>query len=374
MADYRRPAPEVSWDKIDQILEARKPRLLWLKRMAAAVVLLLISGTGYWFLHHNEDTKESQTAIANTNQQALSKQQEDASVLNQGHEMENKPVSISYRPVLPILLDASPESQDTVETYTPVEEAQPHAEDVKPYIDEKRVPASVRRSQVFSPTDLSHWKEPDNRLTAKVYLSNTMNNSYRTESSIQHITNTIITKNVIPNSTDKSALVEYITVYDTAIVVQTKQTDRHIQHRQPVRFGLSLRYQIDDHWSIESGLSYTRLVSDITTVADGQSSITNQRLNYIGLPMNVGYMLWEDRHFGLYVAGGGTLEKMLDASPWQFSLNGAAGAEYRLTDVFSLYAEPGVGYYFSNGSTTPTIYQEHPFNFNLSFGLRLNLK
>ena len=117
-----------------------------------------------------------------------------------------------------------------METYTPVEEAQPHAEDVKPYIDEKRVPASVRRSQVFSPTDLSHRKGPDNRLTAKVYLSNTMNNSYRIESSIQHITNTIITKNVIPNSTDKSTLVEYITVYDTAIVIQTKQTDRHIQH------------------------------------------------------------------------------------------------------------------------------------------------
>ena len=68
------------------------------------------------------------------------------------------------------------------------------------------------------------------------------------------------------------------------------------------------------------------------------------------------------------------IEKSLDTSPWQFSLNGSAGAEYKLTDFFSLYAEPGLGYYLKDGSTTPTIYQDRPLNFNLSFGLRFNLK
>ena len=48
--------------------------------------------------------------------------------------------------------------------------------------------------------------------------------------------------------------------------------------------------------------------------------------------------------------------------------------EYKLTDFFSLYAEPGLGYFFKDGSTIPTIYQDHPLNFNLSFGLRFNLK
>ena len=84
--------------------------------------------------------------------------------------------------------------------------------------------------------------------------------------------------------------------------------------------------------------------------------------------------LWKSNHFGLYVTTGGTMEKSLDTSPWQFSLNGAVGAEYELTNFFSLYAEPGLGYYFKDGSTTPTIYQDHPLNINLSFGLRFNLK
>ena len=31
-------------------------------------------------------------------------------------------------------------------------------------------------------------------------------------------------------------------------------------------------------------------------------------------------------------------------------------------------------YFFDNGSSVPTLYQEKPLNFNLGFGLRLNLK
>ena len=152
------------------------------------------------------------------------------------------------------------------------------------------------------------------------------------------------------------------------------QTDQQVHHRQPVRFGLSLRYQFDERWSVESGLTYTRLSSDITTTVDGVATTTELRLNYLGLPLNVSYSLWKSRHFGLYVTAGGMIEKSLDTNPWQFSLSGAAGAEYRLTDIFSLYAEPGLGYYFKDGSSTPTIYQDHPLNFNLSLGLRFNLK
>ena len=99
-----------------------------------------------------------------------------------------------------------------------------------------------------------------------------------------------------------------------------------------------------------------------------------QRHSYIGVPMNLGYRLWVSRRFGMYLSAGATIEKMLDASPWQFSLNTAAGVDYQLTDRLSLYAEPGVGYYFSNRSSIPTVYQHRPFNFDLSLGVRFDLK
>jgi hypothetical protein len=395
MADYRRPAPEVSWDEIDRALDARKSRLLWWRSMAAAAVLLLIAGAGYWgrqrLMGQQGNAPQEVTSEANL-QKAVPDIIELPSVLDvAAHhggasvrsplvrlQAENTQLCESEERVL----DIPPSNQGTF-----LPDSTPTETEVQPRIAEKHESSSVRHTQVFYPSDLRQRNSSDSRLTAKVYMSNTMNNSYRTESFAQRVTNTTIKSYDIPvdpseiDASDKEwkdnpvePLPDHITVYDTITVVQTQKTDRHIRHHQPVRFGLSLRYRIDDHWSVESGLSYTRLVSDITTVTDGQVSVSEQRLNYLGLPVNIGYMLWTNRHFGLYVTAGGTIEKMLDASPWQFSFNGAVGAEYKLTNVFSLYAEPGVGYYFSNGSTMPTIYQDHPFNFNLSFGLRLNLK
>ena len=58
MADYKRPAPEVSWDEIDQALAAgktHKTRQLWLQRVAAAAAILLIAGLGYVALKKKED-------------------------------------------------------------------------------------------------------------------------------------------------------------------------------------------------------------------------------------------------------------------------------------------------------------------------------
>jgi len=60
--------------------------------------------------------------------------------------------------------------------------------------------------------------------------------------------------------------------------------------------------------------------------------------------------------------------------PLQLSVNGALGVEFNLSHLFSIYAEPGMGYYFDNGSSIPTYYQDKPFNFNLNLGLRFNIK
>ena len=44
---------------------------------------------------------------------------------------------------------------------------------------------------------------------------------------------------------------------------------------------------------------------------------------------------------------------------------------YRENWVF--YAEPGVVYYFDDGSNVNTIRKEHPFNFNIQLGVRFTL-
>lgn len=54
----------------------------------------------------------------------------------------------------------------------------------------------------------------------------------------------------------------------------------------------------------------------------------------------------------------------------QWSVNAAAGIQLNIVNSLSLYAEPGISYYFNDGSAIQTIYKEKPLNFNLNFGIR----
>lgn len=363
MTDYQWPVPEVSWDDIDQAVaanKAHKARQLWLRRMAAAAVVLLIAGVGYWSLMHNEAEPIQQTTASVSNQPQDENLGDRSMNLADGQITRPVPVilaksaqtpNITSTPVLepetasPIST-AVPDTVKTAKTTAANEKEQP-----QPVEEKKMKPADKTYPGIY-PSDLHQRKHLDNRLTAKVYMSSTM-----TE-----------------NQTESSSISSIQGGYSSVDSVQTTQIEQRVRHRQPIHFGFSLRYRLNDHWSMESGLSYTRLSSDITITKDDLTTVREQRLNYIGLPLSISYDLWKTKHFGLYVLAGGMIEKSLDTSPWQFSLNGVVGAEYILTDFFSLYAEPGLGYYFKDGSSTPTIYQDHPLNFNLSFGLRFNLK
>ena len=364
MADYKRPAPEVSWDEIDQALAAgktHKTRQLWLQRVAAAAAILLIAGAGYWGFKHTETEQNPQTVAS---MEESNKEKSDDSNPNQDptpmiHQSapmtlakSAKASSISETPILEsgTVIPISTEDSDTLDATTTEDVVLPHSNEgnsIRPKSQTSPMPAAY-------PSAPHQQKHIDNRLMAKVYMSSSMGNSLQTGTNNQYI------------YVESAPMTSYLG--------SAKHFEQHVHHRQPVRVGLSLRYRLDERWGVESGLLYTHLSSDITTTANNKTTITEQRLNYIGLPLNISYELWKNRNFGLYVSAGGTIEKQLEASPWQFSLNGAAGAEYKLTDIFSLYAEPGLGYYFNDGSSTPTIYQDRPLNFNLSFGLRFNIK
>ena len=376
MADYKWPAPELSWNELDLALAAgttHKTHLLWMRRMVAAAVILLIAGVGYWGLlrHKTEPIVEKHWAqeqpIENRSQGDISRGDRNDVTSQTSHafldkrsgraerlspcdqkktKLEHHSTAMSEPEVVPISMG----DNDTINTTKTIEKEQPHA------VEEKVKTANYPLPTIVYPYELHQRKHLDNRLTAKAYMSSAM---------VGNQTRSYVRPGVY-NSSELSS--------DSLIGNLTMPIEKYVHHRQPVRFGLSLRYRLTDCWSVESGLSYTCLSSDITTIINDETTVTEQRLNYLGLPLNISYELWKSRYFGLYVTGGSTIEKRLDDSSWLFSLNGAAGAEYKLTNYISLYVEPGLGYYFKDGSSTPTIYKDHPMNFNLSFGLRLNLK
>ena len=167
-----------------------------------------------------------------------------------------------------------------------------------------------------------------------------------------------------------------------------------MKHKQPVRFGVSACYAVNERFGIESGLSYTYLSSSLSSSREDYSYEVRQSLQYVGIPLNFKASLWKKRWMDLYLSAGGMAEKCVDGDtetdytwkgrikssthkdvrekPWQYSVNAAVGMQLNLSSVVGLYVEPGVSYYFDNGSSVSNIYKEKPLNFNLEFGLRFS--
>lgn len=163
-------------------------------------------------------------------------------------------------------------------------------------------------------------------------------------------------------------------------------TDYDWDHQIPIRLGLSVQYQLNDHLALISGISYTYLYSEW-----GKAFLKNggyeQMLHYIGVPIGIAWHFWSSKHFHFYLSGTTLLEKCISfkyrwqedqivnsVRPWQFSIRAAVGAEYSFTPQFGFYLEPSLGYYFNDGSSLQHYYKERPFAPSIDFGLRLHLK
>lgn len=180
-----------------------------------------------------------------------------------------------------------------------------------------------------------------------------------------------------------------------AVFNQGKVVEHKVHHRLPVRVGASVSYDLNSRLALGSGLTYTRLRSDLRegTAANYQKSVQN--LHYVGLPVNLKYTFLRAKNLSLYaqagalaevrVAGKRTTQYTLDhqrsgedterigSHPLQMSVNLAAGAQYNITTTLALYAEPGISHHFKDNSSVPTIYEDKPTNFSLNVGVRFCL-
>ena len=176
---------------------------------------------------------------------------------------------------------------------------------------------------------------------------------------------------------------------------QGKSVKTEYKHRLPVRVGLNVAYRLTDRLSVESGMSYTRLSSDMKDGTKNNYSSSSQKLDYIGVPLNVKYRAFGYRRLSVYASAGLLTEKCVSgkttheyvisgekkkhetedvaAKPWQLSVNAALGAQFDVLCNVGVYVEPGVSYYFDDRSPLSTIYKEKPLNFNLNLGVRYTI-
>ena len=436
MADYQEPAPEVSWEEIEQAVSGAKRQArvvpMWLRRIAAAILVLIMVFVGYKALDHVKHTDRS-----------LDLSQNQAPVPSMIHAEEPAQDTPAEKPLLAKVSQKvrqarqswrqswgqAPESSDTQaaspqDCSTPEvavveqtsEESQP-SQNQEARAEQKKADTYHPQTTIY-PSDLHKSPALRNRLTAKVYLSNAMGNSGNFSSWSNSYEKSMNdpgnqgSQGEKGDKGDKGDKGEGHTDLNHGggndddeeekdgnnktrksdgggtTTTETITTTQDTHHYQPIRYGLSLRYRLNERWAIETGLTYSLLTSDITMTSGEQTTQLKQRLNYLGIPLKAEYLLWDSRYFNVYIAAGTMVEKMVKGHqenigtgtkegvsirPLQFSLNGAVGAEFNFSRQFSIYAEPGIGYYFDNGSSVSTFYQDKPLSFSLNLGLRFQI-
>lgn len=444
LADYEEPAPEVSWDEIEKAVANKRPlgsaaspskeraRIvpMWVRKVAAAAaVLLVLAVIGYDALDHvkhtdrSHDLSQNHEPVPSMIQAETAKQDSPAEnplLAKVTQAVKQAFQSEPIEEVLPKAVGEVKESEPAV-VQTSSEDQTPNHQEARN--GQKQTDNYYPQTTIY-PSDLHKSPALRNRLTAKVYLSNAMGNSEHF-SSWSNINETPLIPDpqvhTVPygekgekgdqeDKTEKSDLgnTGYEGNQTTYTLMETVTNTKQTHHYQPIRYGLSLRYRLNERWAVETGLTYSLLASDVTKVDAEKKTIIDiilnseatiedaekitqwkQRLNYIGIPLKAEYMLWDSRYLNVYASAGMMVEKMVKGSlediktgtkeglsirPLQFSVNGAIGAEFNLSRQFSIYAEPGLGYYFDNGSSVSTFYQDKPLSFNLNVGLRFSFE
>ena len=177
------------------------------------------------------------------------------------------------------------------------------------------------------------------------------------------------------------------------IVTGQNKMVKKANHRQPITLGVSVALPLSSKMSVETGLMYSHHYSELTYEVGNIDHDIKQHLNFVGIPLNLNYQLWQRHNTSVYVSGGGSVEKMVygkqkerydgteatvtnkvGMKELQWALSARFGAAYKLTKGVSFYLEPGVTYHFGNKSDLQTIYSDRPVSFQLKAGLRFNLR
>ena len=175
-----------------------------------------------------------------------------------------------------------------------------------------------------------------------------------------------------------------------------KESNTKVKHRFPFRTGILFSYNVYKHFNIESGLTYSRLVSDIKEGDNHHYFANEQKLHYIGIPLSLKYQIFTWKDIELYSSIGILCEKnisgeikktyffdgeiskthseSLKIKPLQWSANASTGIQYNLYPFLGFYIEPSLSYYFDNKAPVHTIYNDNPLNFYLNFGIRFSVK
>lgn len=169
-------------------------------------------------------------------------------------------------------------------------------------------------------------------------------------------------------------------------MIPTSDLYEETKHHQPISVGMQVGFHLLPKLKLSTGLVYTKVSSYFISGVSDTRTVSTQDLHYIGIPLNLSYSVWEYKGLHTYVTAGGegavniknhaetdgeVKESKRDKMQW--STNASVGIQYDFIPQLGVYVEPGMKYYFDNGSQIENIFKDKKLNFNIQFGLRFNV-
>lgn len=406
MAEYEAPAPEALFEQIVEAMPASQPAQVvplhgWRRWVGVAATVAVMAG-GYLLVDNTLNVDDS--LMAEAEDIVLSEQREAVveQIISEQIPSNAVAVELPKKSIVQTLLLAEPQVEESIEKTVEVVESVVEVSSTEelPQTTADKQPTAKKRSSAKSGTQSSYYavSQPQKkragdagRLSANVFASGAAagHSLHGTQQVFQ------INSSLFGDMPSKGPSADNSTG-DMLLYSGSELLHTDIHHYQPVRFGFTLRYHISDRWAVESGLTYSMLYSRSESGHTSNYSTDKQSLHYLGLPVSGVYNLWSNKRFVIYLSAGAMVEKCVSGSvkttytingknertyskslmvdELQFSAMASAGAQVNLSPLVGLYVEPGVGYWFNNGSDVATIYGEQPLNFNLNLGLRFTLR
>ena len=400
LADYEAPVPDDLWERIEarlpKELVAEKPKArripLWVRWTAAAAIVGVLIGTTALLWPSHEEAPTAPMASA-TKKVDNSQVESNKTPMESEKTIESEPVRPTIvSPVIakieePIVAEAVDKSlPDTASLYIrevepQVAEAEPQQPTVEPAPAEEHPKVEPSQQQLIRELDekIAEYKtHRSHRATVSLYASNGFGN-------LSNRNGVLMSEQMLANYDYDSRMGVSASTRSGSPVYLANYEERQ-KYYQPISFGLTANIPISSALSLSSGVVYTRLRSDFMNIANVFVYEKKMTLHYIGIPLNVQYRVWQWHGLNVYATGGGQadfnvnvhleadgLEQEIKKDRVQWSIGGALGVQYNIIAQLGLYAEPGIKYYFDNGSHIRNYFKYRPTNFNLQIGLRLNM-
>lgn len=165
----------------------------------------------------------------------------------------------------------------------------------------------------------------------------------------------------------------------------------HEYHDKPITFGLSMTKTINRNWNVETGLQYSLLKSEFILGEDDYYVQKRQKIHYLGIPLRLSYKWLGANRWTAYTSAGIILNIPLSGKtdeqyvtgtvtpysnswhftpPFQWTVGTGVGLQYNFANNWGVYLESTFSWHIPNGSTTRTIWTEHPFTITVPFGIR----